>query len=136
MPLPRHVVAAFVFLREGNSILLVKQRDGRGYWSLPGGVMEQGETVEEAAIREVREETGLTVRLLRVVGLYSKPAEEAVAITFEGAIVGGIRQQVTSETTACQYWPCDSLPEPIRPHLRERVDDLQRGELAVVLRRQ
>jgi len=64
---PVPAVAALVF-RDG-SVLLVKRRDepNRGRWSPPGGSLELGETVEEAAARETLEETGVTVRPVRVV---------------------------------------------------------------------
>ena len=64
---PVPAVAALVF-RDG-SVLLVKRRDepNRGRWSPPGGSLELGETVEEAAVRETLEETGVTVRPVRVV---------------------------------------------------------------------
>ena len=64
---PVPAVAALVF-RDG-SVLLVKRRDepNRGRWRPPGGSLELGETVEEAAARETLEETGVTVRPVRVV---------------------------------------------------------------------
>lgn len=64
---PVPAVGAIVF-REG-AVLLVKRADepNRGRWSVPGGSLEVGETVEEAAVRETREETGVTVRPVRVV---------------------------------------------------------------------
>ncbi len=64
---PVPAVSALVF-RDG-SVLLVKRRDepNKGRWSPPGGSVELGETVEEAVARETLEETGVTVRPLRVV---------------------------------------------------------------------
>ena len=50
------VVVVLVFIREGDRILLVQQDYGQRYWSLPGGVVEAGETLVEAAAREVWEE--------------------------------------------------------------------------------
>lgn len=66
---PVPAVSALVF-RDG-AVLLVKRRDepNRGRWSPPGGSLELGETVEEAAARETREETGIVVRPTRVVDL-------------------------------------------------------------------
>ena len=87
--LPRFVVVALVFISQSDSILLVKQNYGEQYWSLPGGVMEPGESIDQTAIREVKEETGLDVRLKRVVGLYSKPDEGTLAVAFEGEVIGG-----------------------------------------------
>ena len=65
--MPRFVVVALVFVRDGASILLVKQNHGGRYWSLPGGKMEHGESIDQAAIREAREETGLEVRVSGIV---------------------------------------------------------------------
>ena len=133
---PRLVVIALVIIRQDDSALLVRQNYGDRYWSLPGGMMELGESIDQAAIREVREETGLDVRLKRVVGLYSKPGEDSLAVTFEGQIVGGALRQVTNETSECRYFPFDHLPEPIREHLRERIADFQRDEPQAVFRTQ
>lgn len=63
-------VAAVVF--SGDAVLLVRRGNepSRGRWGLPGGVVELGETVEEAVVREVREETGLEVRPLKLVTVF------------------------------------------------------------------
>lgn len=61
----RPVAAVSVLIKSGGKVLLIKRRfdPGSGKWSIPGGLIELGETVREAALREVHEETGLTVRL-------------------------------------------------------------------------
>lgn len=59
--------------------LLLVQRGGEpfeGHWALPGGFVEIGESVEEAAVREVEEETGLEVSLMGLVGVYSEPQRD------------------------------------------------------------
>ena len=97
--------------------------------------MELGESLDEAAIREVKEEPGLDVRLKRVVGLYSKPGEEALAVTFEAEIVGGTLQ-ADHEISECSFFPIDQLPQPIREHLRDRVADFSREQLLAAMRTQ
>ncbi len=63
---------------DGTSIILIQRGSEpyRGLWALPGGFVEVGETVEEAAVREAREETGLSVELDGLIGVYSSPARD------------------------------------------------------------
>ena len=62
-----------------NSVLLVERgrEPHRGYWSLPGGIVETGETLEEAVRREVREETGLVVQPVAVVEIFERILRDA-----------------------------------------------------------
>ena len=130
--LPRFVITALVFLRIEDTILLVKQAYGKQFWSLPGGVVEFGESVDQAAVREVKEETGLEIRLKRVVGLYSKLDEQSLAITFEGEITGG-RLSPQNEISDCQYFHFDHLPRA-REHFYQRADDFRQSQSDVFLR--
>ena len=127
---PCVTVVALVFIQQGDAILLVKQDYGQQYWSLPGGMMEPGESIDEAAIREVREETGLDVQLRRVVGLYSKPGEDGLAVCFEGEVLGGTLKAdaAGNEITECCYFSYDRVPDATREHLRQRIEDF-RGNL-------
>lgn len=61
-----------------NGIVLIKRKGGpfKGHFALPGGFVEYGETVEEALKREMREETGLEVRPVKLVGVYSDPGRD------------------------------------------------------------
>jgi 8-oxo-dGTP pyrophosphatase MutT (NUDIX family) len=64
--------AAAIFDRDGERILLTQRADN-GQWCLPSGGMEPGESIAEACIREVWEEIGLPVRIVRLIGVYSSP---------------------------------------------------------------
>ncbi len=68
------LTADVVILYNGGVVLIKRKHEPfKAHYALPGGFVEYGETVEEAAIREAKEETGLDVRLLRLVGVYSDP---------------------------------------------------------------
>jgi len=134
--LPRFVVVALVLVRQGDDVLLVRQSYGQRYWSLPGGMIEHGESVDQAAIREVKEETGLDVRLTRVVGIYSRPDEDALAVTFEAEVVGGELHPAADDVSECRYFPLDHLPEPIRDHLRQRIADYRLDQPQATFRTQ
>jgi ADP-ribose pyrophosphatase YjhB (NUDIX family) len=134
--LPKFAVTALAFIAQGDSVLLVRQSYGKRYWSLPGGSVEPGESIDQAALREVKEETGLDVRLTRLVGVYSKPVQDALAVCFEAEVLGGSFSEATDEIVECRYFPPDDLPEPVREHLRERITDWRRGEPGAVWRSQ
>jgi len=63
---------------ERGSILLVKRRFDpyKGLWAIPGGFVEEGETVEQAAAREIFEETGVRIKIKKLVGVYSDPKRD------------------------------------------------------------
>ncbi|MEM2265801.1 MAG: hypothetical protein DSO02_00130 [Hadesarchaea archaeon] len=65
-------LGASVLVERGDKILLVKRgsEPGKGRWALPGGLVEVGEGIRKAAVREVEEETGIKIRLKELVGVY------------------------------------------------------------------
>ena len=75
----RPLVGAGALVHRGNRVLLVKRRrpPNKGAWVFPGGLVELGESVEEAVIREVKEETGMTVKLERLLGVYTEVRKDA-----------------------------------------------------------
>jgi ADP-ribose pyrophosphatase YjhB (NUDIX family) len=86
--------AQVVLLEAGRILLARHQRRNGSYWVLPGGAVEPGETPEEAAVREVREETGLEIHLERLLFVDGPRQEGEVVIkspryTYLGKIVGG-----------------------------------------------
>ncbi len=80
---------------KNNSIILIKRKNEpfKGKWALPGGFVEYGETVENAVIREVKEETGLDVGIEKLLGVYSDPDRDprghTVSVCFICRIVSG-----------------------------------------------
>ncbi|NOY86648.1 MAG: NUDIX hydrolase [Deltaproteobacteria bacterium] len=62
---------------DGGGIVLIKRKNRPQGWALPGGFVDYGETVEHAAVREAKEETGLEVELVRLLGVYSDPSRDS-----------------------------------------------------------
>jgi 8-oxo-dGTP diphosphatase len=104
-----------VIQRNDDSIVLVRRRNPpfKGQWAIPGGFVEYGETVEHAAVREAKEETGLEVELTRIIGVYSDPNRDprghTVSICFLAREVGGALRADTDAKDAKGFDP-PSLP--------------------------
>lgn len=91
---PRVAVDGIV-LHDGKLVVVRRRNDPfRGMPALPGGFVELGERVEAAAVREVREETGLGTRVLRLVGVFSDPSRDprghVVSIAYALEEIGGV----------------------------------------------
>ena len=92
----KRVDVAYVLLfdEQEKNILMVKNKaKGPSYYTLPGGAVEKGETLEEAAIREVKEETGLEVEINGIFtvseAFFVERGHHAIFFTFSGKIIGG-----------------------------------------------
>lgn len=77
--------------RSGRPIVLIERRHEPSGWALPGGFVDVGETLEQAAVREAREETGLEVVLGPLLGCYSDPARDPRGHTVSVVYVGEAR---------------------------------------------
>jgi len=110
-----------VILDDARRILLQKRADFR-YWSLPGGRIEAGETVEQAAVRETLEETGLQVSLVRKVGDYWKPQHNDHVTVFEAKITGGQIIRQSAETADVRWFDTAALPW-MPSAVRRYIDD-------------
>jgi len=126
----------------GNKILLVRRVDN-GRWAVPGGYMEPGESAAEASAREVLEETGLQVRVGRLIAVYSNPnilveypdgsRYQIVALYFAAEPIGG-ELRPSSETTEVGYFSPGEIEQlEMGKFDRQRVTDaFSRQEAAFV----
>ena len=90
---------------EGRVVLIRRGSEPfEGRWALPGGFVEVGETVEQAAVREAAEETGLAVELARLVGVYSDPERDPrghnVSVAFLARVLSGELAAATDASEA------------------------------------
>ena len=124
---------AAVILNEAGDVLLEERADF-GLWGLPGGGIEIGESVTEAIVREVLEETGLVVQITRLVGIYSAPRDLVIAAYPDGAIVHWVNITfecerlsgellVSPESTNVAFHPADALPPNTLPGHLIRIED-------------
>ena len=107
---PRLVVTAIPVTDAGEVVLLRRGIEpAYGSWAQPGGFLEVDETVNQAAIRETFEETGLLVEPGEIVGLYTRLEAAVVTIAFEARIVGGIAAP-TPEATEIKAFAPEDIP--------------------------
>jgi len=97
--------------RPGRPIVLIERRHEPLGWALPGGFVDVGETLEHAAVREVREETGLEVTLGSLLGCYSDPARDPRGHTVSVVYVG----QATGTPQAADDARAISIVDPASP---------------------
>jgi ADP-ribose pyrophosphatase YjhB (NUDIX family) len=84
------VVAGTVFMLSGGIVLLKRGVEpGLGKWVFPGGYVDRGESVPEAAVRETKEESRLDIRLGRLLNVYSYPRSPNVIVVYTAEVIGG-----------------------------------------------
>jgi 8-oxo-dGTP diphosphatase len=102
-------------LFDRDRILLIKRglQPSKGSWALPGGRIEANETVEHCLVREAKEETGLSVVPLKLVGIYSNPRRdprEVISLPFIVKRMSG-RLKAGSDATEAKWFPISKLPK-------------------------
>jgi ADP-ribose pyrophosphatase YjhB (NUDIX family) len=139
----RFGASALVLDETGERILLTRRADN-GRWCMPGGRMEPGESVAEACVREILEETGLEVEVVSLIGIYSSPdrvieypdgnRRQIVAAHFLVRVLGGALR-LSDETTEFRFVSRDELAHlDLMEHHLERIVDSFAGQAAAFVR--
>lgn len=118
-------LAVVVAVIDDGKILLTKREDYE-VWCLPGGSVEDGESLAEAGIREAKEETGLDVELTRLVGVYSRLGggiRDGHVVVYAARPIGGELTTQPNETIDVAYFPFDQLPNELLFGHRQRISD-------------
>lgn len=130
---------AGAFVVHNGKVMLVRRgaEPYKGFWDIPGGFLAPNEHPKEAAIREVREETGLEIRLTNLVGIFvdtygEDTSEYTLNIYYRAEVVGGEPNPQTDAVAIGWFGP-DELPEQIAfKHARAALEQWAAMELALV----
>ncbi len=118
-------LAAIIAVINDGKILLTKREDFE-VWCLPGGGVEDGESLAEAAIREAKEETGVEVELTGLVGVYSRIGgmwNDVHAVLFAARPIGGELKVQPGETIDVAFFPFDEIPKEVLFGHKKRIED-------------
>lgn len=125
-------LTADALIVEGKEILLIKRKNPpfKGRWALPGGFVDYNERTDDAASREAKEETGLEVEPMRLVGVYSDPNRDprghTVSIAYLCKAAKG-QAEAGDDAEDVWWWPLDDLPELAFDHARI-IGDYKRSD--------
>ena len=101
--------------RPNQPIVLIERRNPPHGYALPGGFVDVGERLEQAAVREAREETGLDVRLTALLGCYSDPRRDprghTVSAVYTAEAIG--KPRAMDDAKALDIYPPEHLPSPL-----------------------
>ncbi len=116
-----------IILKKDGKILLIKRakKPLKDFWCLPGGYIDYSEKPENALIRETEEETGLNIKIDKLVGVYqidNDPRGINLDIIYSGSIMGG-KLSLNKESSESRYFSIDALPKLIAYKHREAIRD-------------
>ena len=121
-----------IVINNSNELLMIERSDN-GYWAVPGGAQDIGESVIDAVKREVAEETGIVVEVVHLTGIYSDPrhviaydngeVRQEFSLCFRAKPVGGSLRMSAAEATKVQWISPEQLDSlKIHPSMRLRID--------------
>lgn len=118
----RHSVSVAAVVTNDQGEVLVIQRQDTGAWQLPGGILEQYESIHDGVRREVHEETGLRVEPLHLTGVYKNIPLGVVALVFLARHVDGTPTP-TDESAVVEWWPANRITDEMTEAFAIRITD-------------
>ena len=121
-------LAASVIVDKGGKVLMVRRatEPGLGLWSFPGGYVDRGEVLEEAAARELWEETGLKAEITGLIGVFSERGNPVALAAYHGKILQG-EASPGEEVSEVGYFSPDALPPLAFPRDTTVLEKWRRG---------
>ena len=133
-----------ILIENDRGQVLLQKRSDTGEWGIPGGAIEIPETYEEAAIREVKEEVGITAYALKLFGIYSGPDRiihypngdvvYSVSVIFRTKHYDGAISDEDSEVLEHRFFSRDEVPENLFPPDKDPIIDWVNGITEVTVR--
>ena len=133
-----------IIVTDSRGWILLERRSDNGMWGLPGGGINPGETVTEAAIREVKEETGLVIHITGLIGVYSDPLDGRivtypdngdVAHLVDTVLIAEIeagKLQLSLESLDLQFFSPELLPADIVPPALKPLQHHLQGKRSII----
>lgn len=118
---PKHIVsAATIVLNDQQEILLIK--GPRRGWEMPGGQVEEGESLEDAAIRETKEESGIDIEILKFCGVFQNVSGSICNTLFLAKAIGG-EPTTSAESLEVGFFPIEKALEMVTwKNFRDRIE--------------
>lgn len=118
---PKHIIsAAAIVLNEKDEILLIK--GPRRGWEMPGGQVEEGESLKAAAIRETKEESGIDIEIIKFCGIFQNVERSICNSLFLGKAIGGV-PTTSPESLEVGFFPIGKALEMVTFfNFRERIE--------------
>ncbi|MCD9025444.1 NUDIX hydrolase [Cohnella silvisoli] len=125
---PKHIVsAAAIVINDKNELLLIK--GPRRGWEMPGGQVEEGESLTHAAIRETKEESGIDIEIIKFCGIFQNVGNSICNTLFLAKPIGGELIQ-TSESLESGFFPIEEALKRVEwKDFRQRIEYCLRPEI-------
>ncbi|MFD0698016.1 NUDIX hydrolase [Paenibacillus sp. GCM10027628] len=125
---PKHIVsAAAIVINDNNELLLIK--GPRRGWEMPGGQVEEGESLSHAAIRETKEESGIDIEIIKFCGIFQNVGNSICNTLFLAKPIGGELIQ-TSESLESGYFPIEEALKKVEwKDFRQRIEYCLKPEM-------
>ncbi|AOZ92551.1 NUDIX hydrolase [Paenibacillus crassostreae] len=125
---PKHILsAAAIVVNEKNELLLIK--GPRRGWEMPGGQVEEGESLSQAAIRETKEESGIDIEIIKFCGIFQNVENSICNTLFLAKPIGG-ELTISSESLEVGFFPMEEALEKVEwKDFRQRIEYCLRPEI-------